>query len=315
MNFGIAGEFELHKQKVLMKDGEPVLDENGEQILIGERELVTKFKNLITDVGLENMGTGTAINSYVYLSSNTSTPLVTNTRPQGVIASSNSKVGDGWGDSSTVTPPLFTSGYLITRFNAGLGTGNISKIYTGNASATQDIWSEALIKDIAGDNTTITKLADEVLDVTYRLYWYVDNEDINTTIDISGVEYNVVIRLSRYRSSWCSKSASAYIAPSRIYLSQGDIRDKNSEGTSLSEISTSIKTYVPLSKRRSFVGTAGLSQANFPVRSAVVSGSGFAYQIRFGSVADDSPIPKTGDYKLILPELFISWGRYEPTTP
>ena len=36
-----------------MKDGIPLLDENGNQVLLGEQEKVAEFENLITNNGLD----------------------------------------------------------------------------------------------------------------------------------------------------------------------------------------------------------------------------------------------------------------------
>lgn len=54
----------------------------------------------------------------------------------------------------------------------------------------------------------------------------------------------------------------------------------------------------------------GSSQANFAIRSALFYTKMAFWQIRFGSVADDSPITKTNTQTLSIPIEF-SWGRYE----
>lgn len=310
MNYGLAGKFEIHRQKVLMKDGQPVVDEKGSQILIGERELAAKFDNLITDVGLDNIGKGVVTTNYTHLSTNNAEPLISDTKPQGVIASSSSRIAASHSNNSTVTPPFFTSSYSTVRFEAGVGTGNISKIYMGGETVSDDIWSAALIRDSSGAVTTLTKLSDEVLDITYILYFYVQNTDVSSVINLSGVEYNVVIRLANFKSNWCNNFASPALVFDRIFFSPLDIVNKTSAPDSLTQATLTNKPYTPLSFKKSAIFSASLSQCNFPIRSAIVFGIGFTYQIRFGSVANDTPIPKTADFKLILPDFELSWGRY-----
>ena len=64
-------------------------------------------------------------------------------------------------------------------------------------NAYSGLFSLALVKDSNGTPITITKLADEVLDVTYTLRIYVPELDVTGVMDISGVAYNYTVRAAQ----------------------------------------------------------------------------------------------------------------------
>lgn len=79
---------------------------------------------------------------------------------------------------------------------------------------------------------------------------------------------------------------------------------------SISSSSVSTATYIPGSYKRQMTWSLSISEANFAIRSALFYTKMAFWQIRFGSVVDDSPITKTNTQTLTIPVEF-SWGRYE----
>ena len=76
----------------------------------------------------------------------------------------------------------------------------------------------------------------------------------------------------------------------------------------------SLRSYADGSLKRVLDLKFKIEDANIPIRTVNIAAyerfTFFLSQIRFGSVADDSPITKTNQDTLTIP-LEFSWGRYE----
>ncbi|WP_444922940.1 hypothetical protein ACJJH9_12215 [Microbulbifer sp. DLAB2-AF] len=57
-----------------------------------------------------------------------------------------------------------------------------------------DLFSRALVLDGNGNPTTITKLSDEYLHLTYELRIYPPTTDTASTVELEGVVYDVIVR-------------------------------------------------------------------------------------------------------------------------
>lgn len=319
MNIGFAGKFIVHKQKVQMRDGVPVLDTNGNQILLGESKKIAEFDNLITDGGLNRLGVDGNPFQYIYLSSDNTEPANSDNALSGFLGGSISSQGSGRGAASINTPPYYVSGYSIIRFAAGIATGNISKIATGWGTATKPtgLWSSALVKDSSGNNTTITKLADEILDITYEVRVYLPSTDFVGTIDVSGVNYNVTARLSFLNASWGAADPNPNVGLVKAKFYSGDISTIKAlpSGTSTT-VTVAAMPYVDSSLEKAFVVTAKIGEANYAggIKSMLVdNGSANFWQFGFSNAIDGTGIPKTSEYSLTMPPLKIKWGRYVAT--
>ena len=155
------------------------------------------FDNLITDVGMNRVGTVTTntsstLNAFDSLcgrfvvGSGSAEPQFTDTALQAPIAfasadsvldNESSSYNRGW--------------YEITvrhRFGQGQAAGNLSEIGIQHTSASGPLWSRALILDGAGDPTTITVLPDDFLTCYYTLRIMIPQEDAVFNID---VDYDV----------------------------------------------------------------------------------------------------------------------------
>lgn len=320
MNLGMKGRFVVHKQKVKMSGGVPILDSSGNQILIGTPEKVAEFDNLITDGGLNKFGTDNPI-AYFYLSADNTEPTVTDSTIYQFLGGSNTLQAYGSANSNMTSAPYYITKFSTMRFNAGVGTGNISKIATGwgSLSAPIGLWSVALVKDSGGANTVITKLADEVLDVTYQLRSYFSGEDYTGVVAISGVNYNVIVRPSRFKDSWFGGDLllpSIYVNELRASSGTIAIMTAFPPGSSDAAGVVTHKPYIDMSMQVEKSLSFNLNSANFStgIRSIEIYNNASIdnchWQVRFGKVSDDTAIIKTSNDTLTLPPFSLSWGRY-----
>lgn len=305
MNLGLAGKYTIYKQKVAMKDGIPLLDENGNQVLLGEQEKVAEFENLITNNGLDLIGKKASC-SYMIVSSDNTVPSITDTTINVLGRTVLGGTGDGALKKNVTTAPYWVSYECVRRFAAGEGTGNIAKIAISNNSTGTDLFSIALVKDGNGNPTVITKLADEILDIAYELRQYIDTSDTITTINISGKTHNVTNRiynLNAWNGSWVSKVADfSNMAISETTL-VGIDTNINGVGISFSRDAYVVGSYKLVVRPV----TLPINSANFATGiNTVFTTQGIQYQFGISPA-----IMKTSTQTLQLPPITVSWGRYE----
>lgn len=151
------------------------------------------FDNLITDVGMNRVGTittnsGFSINSFNSLcgrfvvGSGSATPAFTDTALVAPVA------------FASADPVLYSQSSSYTRgwyeitvrhsFGQGQAAGNLSEIGIQHTSASGPLWSRALILDGAGNPTTITVLPDDYLTCYYTLRIMIPQEDAVFNIDV-----------------------------------------------------------------------------------------------------------------------------------
>lgn len=321
MNISMQGKFTVKKQKVKMLNGVPELDKRGNQIPAGEAWIETEFDNLITDGGLNKLGTYLPIR-VMWLSTDTAEPKTSDSSVVGLL--SGNYVGSGTLINSSVdTAHFFITHAINVNFAAGQGTGNISKICTGWGTPTdvQGLWSTALVKDSLGNNTVITKLPDEILEVTYALKKIINVSDYVGTVTISGETYNVTVRPSSFKATWMKDyQATPNLGITKCTAYTNNISDyKGYPSGASSDGTLSAKAYVNQSMQKEFVGSFTISTGNFTagIKSVVFllseSGDFNQWQVGFSKASDGSGIPKTKDFTLTLPPFIISWGRYVAT--
>lgn len=148
-----------------------------------KRLLADWFPNLITDPGLNSLGTNTDFLSNCLVGSGNTTPTVADTSLVAQVATtSNIQSSTSNAQSSS---PYYGSITKTYRFVAGTATGNLAEVGIGGSI----LFSRALILDGGGSPTTITVLSNEVLDVTYQLRLYPNTSDVTGSITISAVSY------------------------------------------------------------------------------------------------------------------------------
>ncbi len=174
------------------------VDESGEEIPGSRRSPVPPFKNLITDSGLDRMGDNSDYLSFCQVGAGSTAPAVGDT----ALAS---RVAGTFTIQSTALTVQSSAPYYVARTNtyrfaAGVAAGNLAEVGVG-WGLVGSLYSRALILDAMGTPTTITVLADELLDVTYQIRQYMPTVDWSGSITLRGVVHSVTGRACSVTSS------------------------------------------------------------------------------------------------------------------
>jgi hypothetical protein len=281
-----------------------------------KRLLADWFPNLVTDAGLNRIGTGSYLTSCHVGTSNTA-PTVTDTTVGGFLAASSSRFSDTNGAQSSA--PYYGWRQITYRFALGAVVGNVASvaIATSNTNGGSTIlFSRALVLDEFGDPTTVTVLADEILDVTYQLRLYPPLTDVvrdGVTIAGSGTHDTITRARSVTSSSWSawlgSVATISPASPSPIAVYNGDIGAiTGSPSGSSGSANPSNAAYGNNNLYRDGSVSYGLTQGNVSggIRSASWTTSIGLYQTRF-----DPVIAKNSSKTLSL-SFRYHWDRYTP---
>jgi len=273
-----------------------------------KRLLVDWFPNLITDGGLDKIGTSSAWLSYCHVGTGNTAPANSNTALETFVGSADAySVTDGVSGAS----PYYRWIKKVYRFNPGEATGNLAEVGISWTAATGSLFSRALILDGAGSPTTITILSDEYLDVTYECRRYLPESDASSyEITLRGTVHTITGgRAASITStnSWQMpfSAGAAYNTNGFVYDGTiGAITDSPS-GTSSSTGSESITDYTPGNHYRDWTYSFALTEGNLAgyISAIKVDMAGGVYQ--FGVSPD---IEKTSDDIMSL-TFRASWGR------
>ena len=309
-NMGMAGEFRVVVKRA---DGSTKID-TGYQ------------KNLILNQGLDFFGgdNGANMMAYCVIGSGNSQPSYTqnklDTAITGVSGSSNSTKLDY--DASR-DGNLYKTNSVSKYSFTGLNNVNISELglaSTYSNPSTYYLCTRALIKDSSGNPTTITVLSGEILEIYYKLWAVFDTTDKTGTLNLldgvgGSVAYNWKLRLA-----YVTSAAYIYVESRLKNISNtgkysnfntGDlVAITSSPSGTGSNYSFTFGSYTSGSYKLVVSLTLTVDQENKPIRTMTLATSMGSYQIRFGSVANDSPITKTSTQTLSIP-IEVSWGRYE----
>ena len=158
-----------------------------------KRVLADWFPNLITDQGLNQMGTLTTWLNACQVGSGSTVPAVSDTQLVTLVAGTTTVQSTVQGIQST--PPYYASRTRTYRFATGVATGTLSEVGVGTTATVGNLYSRALILDGAGNPTTLTILSTETLDVTYQCRYYVP------TVDLTG---SILLRTTTH--AWTSRA-------------------------------------------------------------------------------------------------------------
>ena len=321
LNFGFAGRFDLVARKVAMgEDGSPLLD-GGNNVLTGESRSLASFENLILDSGLNRLGTGLVIDG-ACVGTGTTAPANAQTSLASLLRVTTTQQSVAELAGST-TAPYYAEWRVVYRFAAGTAAGNLSEVGLGwdaNAWANTmgGLWCRALIKDSEGNPTTITVLADEVLDIVYTLQLHPPASDITGTFNLSGVAYQYTLRPafvnSRVYSNWWAAGVilggiSSYNATA--FTGGIGAATSGPSGTAGYSLALTKQSYVNESNQCVFNVTADLNTANLAggIRSMQLDLAGHCWQAEFSKVSDGSTIPKNNTNVLTF-QFWVSWDRH-----
>lgn len=310
-HIGIAGEFRC---VVKRKDGS-IKTDTGYQ------------KNLILDQGLDFFGGGYGddMMSYGFVGSRNSLPTADQTNLDNLIAYVS---GSNYGYKNSYDSEKDGDYYRIHRGRKflfeNMGDVNISEIGIGSRS--DYLCTRALIKDGNGNPTSITILSDEILELYYYLWEVFDVRDktyvIKVIKDGIATDYNTIVRLAKvtdydyiYNDGNHSIGAplrANYLRGMNNYFYRGELGSIYGKPTnSIDRMYTSgYGKYEPRSFKKVMYINLNINDINDSIRSVYVDSTLGMWQIRYGSVDDDSPIIKTNRQKMKISFEF-SWGRYE----
>lgn len=303
INTAAAGRFQIEAFKV---------DQNGDEVPGSRRIAADWFPNLITDSGLNRMGAASDYLSYCIVGSGSAAPASTDTALQARVASSSTKNSD---INGAVASPRYGWRRIVYRFATGLAAGNLSEVGVGYSDTA--VFSRALILDGNGNPTTITVLADEVLDVTYELRFYVSEADVSFNVVISGTNYACVCRPANLGENIGSQigyqieiNTSDRANGVKAFATNvlGPVTGQPSSESDAYTLAFTNNPYVNGTFYRSHVVTANLNAGNAPggIGSIRVDNNFCDWQINF-----TPKIPKDAT-KILTLNVRSAWSRHVP---
>jgi hypothetical protein len=276
------------------------------------------MKNLITDKGMDKIGTSSINGSiwYCVVGTGTATPQVSDTALQ-------AKTGPAVQDTSEVVSGTGAPLYNVVinksyQFPQGSVVGNIAEVGVCGDSSGNNLFSRARIIDGAGTPTTITVTSIDQLTVYYRLTCTQPLTDVSGSVTVSGTAYPYTFRPARAGDGpqrWAQSSHAADINTCEIYAANAALGPITGylTGTDYAGYSTvSFPAYVPGSFYRDSVVvfnpdkvvTGGIGGLGFFCGRPFGGGQGWPCgQFKFAS-----PIPKTNTQQFTI-TIRHSWVR------
>jgi hypothetical protein len=311
---GVAGWYKIEAFRV---------DAKGMEVPGSRRIAADWFPNLITNAGLDLLGTTglTYVTTYCRVGSGNTAPANTDTALVSQVAASNTVQGAAVTGVNR-SGAFYSFRRSTIRFTAGTATGTLAEVGV-SATVSGSLFSRALILDGGGSPTTITVLADEVLDVTYELRVYPTLTDATGTVTIAGVTYDWTARPlipASYDNKWTT-GIGTEISPR---ISVGNEFDGPSVAATLPAQTSAMSgpvaagiitrlAYSTGSYQRSFRFDLDLNDGNVAGGIGAFFASSESAAQMFGAWAWGlSPkLPKTSAYKATF-TVRMTWGRYTP---
>jgi hypothetical protein len=275
----------------------------------GERVLADWFPNLITNGGLDQIGTTATWLTGCSVGSGNTAPSDTDTHLVTLVASSTDIIG-------TISSVLATSPYYGSRINtyffaAGVAAGTLAEVGVGLSPSA--LFSRALILDGNGNPTTVVVGVGEALTVFYEFRNYPPLTDTTGSVTISGVSYNYTVRAANCGAgNWAPSELGDVDGPLAVTAYQAGIAALTSapSGTSAPEDSGADVAYTPASLHIDRNSVFGGATANFSggigsllYACGQTNGAMGEFQVGF-NVA----LPKTNSSSLAL-TVRKSWAR------
>ncbi len=202
INFGFAGLYQLEKFKA---------DESGNEIAGTRTVAVPWFDNLITNVGMDLLGSGaSSADNLAYCRIGVGNTAAANTDNSLVSQTGYTKTAPAADVADLSIDGTYIYRRVTRRFAAGTIAGvNLAEVGMSNLTTGANLFSRSLLKDLSGNPTTISLKSDEVLDVVYELRQYIPAAvDIPVPATIDGVASTVTIRratLTQQIRNWAAR--------------------------------------------------------------------------------------------------------------
>lgn len=218
--------------------------------------------------------------------------------------------------------PYYGYRRITYRFAAGTTATNLSEVGVGWNSAQGDfLISRALIIDpVTQEATTVTPLADEVLDVTYEFRYYApENDVLGPQVTLNGETYDTITRAADVTGLRWHSSIGSAIGEWSQYTSDwaafdGELGAVDQSPSGLSAYADNVNHYNLTYQNNSYervigcnIGPTGWNLAN-GIRCLRIMTTAGAFQTRFGKVGGgDETIPKDSSYTMVM-QWLISWA-------
>jgi hypothetical protein len=279
----------------------------------GSRRLLADwFPNLITDVGLNRIGTGSYLNA-CHIGTNNTAPTVGDTALAGFVAGSNTVQASAFGAQSTA--PYYGWKTITYRFAASPSDRNLNEVGIATSpvnGGSTIMFSRALILDEFGAPSTVTVLTGEILDVTYQLRLYPMLVDVTQTVTITGSgSHDIITRASTVTSTlWGGElgaAATIYTGSTNTFqFWNGDIGPitGSPSGSQYGKNAGNL-AYVNNSLQRDGTAGLGLSEGNLAggIRALKWRTSLGVYQQQF------DPVISKNNTKTLTVVVRYSWAR------
>jgi len=301
------------------------------------RVLADWFNNLITNNGLNELTATYKMGDACHVGTGSTPPQETDSGLDVFLAESDSYDNILTGTSNSLTPPYYGYQTRTYTFDIGNAEGNLTEVGVGSELIEgRGLMSRALILDGNSNPTTLTVLANEILEVTYKVRVYGPTDDVASTTIIDGETYNTLQRIANlatgnsFTDHWRGMGFGQIYPPQandsgtnpRAY-GEGDLGSvlegpTGSNGIySASRSTISVGSYSNNTFQRSFTHHIHPDDWNLSggIRTITITPSqGGSFQIRFkadgnGALPLDSMIPKDQNKSMDL-TFTHSWGRY-----
>ncbi len=166
--------------------------------------------NLITNGGLDRIGTGSVFGSYCRIGTGNTAAANTDTQLVAQSASASSVVTTTAANAGA--PNYETATTTTYEFALGAVVGNMAEVGVGWATTGATLFSRALIVNSGGTPTTITVLVSEILQVVYRFTVFPNLVDSTGSVMISGTTYSFTARASYAASQLSCSPTGALLA-------------------------------------------------------------------------------------------------------
>jgi len=151
----------------------------------------TSFHNLITNLGMDAIGDGSAWR-YMHLGTGTTPPTVTDTGLANFGVALTAFPSSDTGASPT--PPYYGYQRMTWTSSVGDATGVWTEIGISGQATNGNLRSRELIRDNLGNPTSFPVQSDEQFEGTYELRMYAPESDVVADISLSGVTYTTTTR-------------------------------------------------------------------------------------------------------------------------
>ena len=277
------------------------------------------IKNLITDTGMNALGSGFGID-YLQLGTGTTPPNFTDAS----LGNYGGAIHSGGGSVSTIAPVVSgSSPYYIQsgrRYTSAVGgaTGNWTELGVSNQLASGGLRSKALIVDNVGNPTVFTVQSDEQAQIDFFMRLYMPETDSPATVTISGTSYDTITRAIGVTQAAQYGGVGWWVDLLNATLAMGSSRSSTMAYTgdlgaiTATSLTGPLPNSIPAVTTASYTAGSHLSEASFAlgsgkgvgnIRTLHLNGNSTSFQVRLNPVLN-----KLTNW-LFIHNQRISWAR------